>query len=82
MRVTSFSNTNSHVAPIADDIEDPNEATKGDTGHPEEVDVSVEEMSFYASTVSDGENVASLKKAVDKKKEVKPLDSDNAIAVY
>ena len=66
----------------ADDIEDPSETTKGDTGHPEDIDVSVEEMSFYSNTISNGENVSSLKKTVDKKSTPKPLDGDNAIAVY
>ena len=64
-----------------DDIVDPSE-TKGDTAHPEDVDVSAEEMSLYSSVVSDGESVSSLKKTVDLKKQPKKLSEDNAMAVF
>ena len=59
------------------------DATEGNTAHPEEVNVSATEMSLYSSIVSDGENVANLKPKIDakKKKEVK-LNEDNAFAVF
>lgn len=65
----------------ADDVEDPSEP-KGDTAHPEDVDVSADEMSLYSSVVSDGDNVSSLKKDVEQKKKPKQLNEDNAMAVY
>lgn len=65
----------------ADDIEDPAEP-KGDTAHPEDIDVSAQEMSFYSSVVSDGESVSSLKKDVEDKKKPQQLNEDSAMAVY
>lgn len=68
-------------APSADDIDDPSEP-KGDTAHPEDVDVSAQEMSFYSSVVSEGENVSSLKKDVEAKAKPKQLNEESAMAVY
>lgn len=65
----------------ADDVDDPSEA-KGDTAHPEDIDVSAQEMSFYSSVVSEGENVSSLKKDVEDKKKPKQLNEESAMAVY
>lgn len=54
---------------------------KQNTAHPEDVDVPDAEMSLYASVISDGDNVSTLKPSIEKKKQLK-LSDDSAMAAY
>ena len=70
IQLNSQINMKINMGSDSDDGDDPSEA-KADTAHPEEVDVSNQDMSFYSDILSNGENIASLKAAVEKTKKPK-----------